>query len=168
LTTASEKKIQKRRKTCSVVRFGFCTLSPSFLSRRGYSVDLLAPATPARNGNFIAKVSLPSFRVDTAEIVTAQSSNKVQIWDNRDLKEFTGEELKKGAYRAGRIPGSSHSNWVLFKKKENQAEWLTASEFQPVLHKLGYDRSKEQYFYCQSGVRSTQALFALCLLSFFY
>jgi thiosulfate/3-mercaptopyruvate sulfurtransferase len=129
----------------------------------GYSVDLLAPATPARNGNFIAKVSLPSFRVDTAEIVTAQSSKKPQIWDNRDLKEFTGEELKKGAYRAGRIPGSSHSNWVLFKKKENQAEWLTAADLHAVLHKLGYDRSREQYFYCQSGVRSTQAIFALYL-----
>jgi thiosulfate/3-mercaptopyruvate sulfurtransferase len=129
----------------------------------GYPVDLLAPATPARSGTFIARVSLPSLRVDTPEIVAAQSSSKAQIWDNRDLKEFTGEELKKGACRAGRIPGSSHSNWTLFKKKENPAEWLTAAELQPVLHKLGYDRSREQYFYCQSGVRSTQALFALYL-----
>lgn len=129
----------------------------------GYPVDLLAPDAPGRSGNFVAKVSLPSLRVDTPEIVTAQNSKKAQIWDNRDLKEFTGEELKKGAHRAGRIPGSNHSNWVLFKTKENQAEWLTAAELQSVLHKLGYDRSKEQYFYCQSGVRSTQALFALYL-----
>jgi thiosulfate/3-mercaptopyruvate sulfurtransferase len=129
----------------------------------GYPVDLLAPAAPARSGNFIAKVSLPSLRVDTPEIIAAQNSSKAQIWDNRDLKEFTGEELKKGAYRAGRIPGSSHSNWVLFKKKENPAEWLTAAELQAELHKLGYDRSREQYFYCQSGVRSTQAIFALYL-----
>jgi thiosulfate/3-mercaptopyruvate sulfurtransferase len=129
----------------------------------GYSVDLLAPSVPARSGNFIAKVALPSFRVDTQEIIAAQNSSGAQIWDNRDLKEFTGEELKKGAYRAGRIPGSNHSNWVLFKKKENQAEWLPASELQPVLHKLGYVRSSEQYFYCQSGVRSTQAIFALYL-----
>jgi 3-mercaptopyruvate sulfurtransferase SseA len=129
----------------------------------GYPVDLQAPDAPARSGTFIARVSLPSLRVDTAEIIAAQGSSKAQIWDNRDLKEFTGEELKKGAYRAGRIPCSSHSNWTLFKKKENQAEWLTAAELQPVLHKLGYDRSREQYFYCQSGVRSTQALFALYL-----
>jgi thiosulfate/3-mercaptopyruvate sulfurtransferase len=101
--------------------------------------------------------------VDTPDIIAAQNSITAQIWDNRDLKEFTGEELKKGAYRAGRIPGSSHSNWTVFKKKENLAEWLTAAELQPVLHKLGYERSKEQYFYCQSGVRSTQALFTLYL-----
>ncbi len=129
----------------------------------GYQVDLLAPDAPVRSGNFIAKVSLSSLRVDTSEIIAAQGSGKAQIWDNRDLKEFTGEELKKGAYRAGRIPGSGHSNWVLFKKKENPAEWLSAAELQTVLHKLGYDRRSDQYFYCQSGVRSTQALFALYL-----
>jgi thiosulfate/3-mercaptopyruvate sulfurtransferase len=28
---------------------------------------------------------------------------------------------------------------------------------------FGYDPKKDQYFYCQSGVRSTQALFALYL-----
>jgi thiosulfate/3-mercaptopyruvate sulfurtransferase len=129
----------------------------------GYPVDLLAPAEAVRKGNFLAKVSLPSLRVDTLDVVAAQSSSKAQIWDNRDLKEFTGEELKKGAYRAGRIPGSSHSDWSLFKKKENQAEWLAAAELKPLIQRLGYDRSKEQYLYCQSGVRSTQALFALYL-----
>jgi thiosulfate/3-mercaptopyruvate sulfurtransferase len=129
----------------------------------GYPVDLLAPAAPARSGNYVAGVALPSFRVDTPDVVAAQNSDEAQIWDNRDTKEFTGEELKKGAQRAGRIPGSSHSSWTVFKKKDNQAEWLTAAELQSVLHKLGYERSKEQYFYCQSGVRSTQAIFALYL-----
>lgn len=129
----------------------------------GYPVDLLAPAAPARSGNFSARVTVPSLRVDTADIVTALGSGKAQLWDNRDIREFTGEELKKGAYRAGRIPGSVHSDWILFKKKENSAEWLTAAEVQSVLQKLGYDKKREQYFYCQSGVRSTQALFALYL-----
>jgi thiosulfate/3-mercaptopyruvate sulfurtransferase len=129
----------------------------------GYPVDLLAPAAPARNGNFVARISLPSLRVDTADVMAARNSSKAQIWDNRDTKEFTGEELKKGAQRAGRIPGSRHSSWSVFKKKDNQAEWLTAAELQPVLHKLGYERSKDQFFYCQSGVRSTQAIFALYL-----
>jgi len=129
----------------------------------GHPVDLLSPAAPTRSGTFIAKVSLPGLRVDTPEIIAAQNSDKAQLWDNRDLKEFSGEELKKGAQRAGRIPGSSHSNWTVFKNKKNPAEWLTAAELQSVLHNLGYDRSKDQYFYCQSGVRSTQALFALYL-----
>lgn len=129
----------------------------------GYPVDLLAPAAPLRSGDFIARVLSPALRVDTADIIAAQKSNSSQIWDNRDIKEFTGEELKKGAYRAGRIPGSSHSDWIIFKKKDNQGEWLSASEVQPLLKKMGYDKSKEQYFYCQSGVRSTQAIFTLYL-----
>lgn len=129
----------------------------------GYPVDLLASSLPGNNGNFTARVSLPALRVDTPDVVAAQGNSAAQIWDNRDIKEFTGEELKKGAYRAGRIPGSSHSDWALFKKKNNQAEWLSASEVTPLLLKLGYDRHKDQYFYCQSGVRSTQALFALYL-----
>lgn len=129
----------------------------------GYTVDLLAPAAPTRSGNFQAKVSLPSLRVETPDVVAAQGSNKAQIWDNRDIKEFTGEELKKGAYRAGRIPGSNHSDWTLFKKKENLAEWISATELKSLIQKLGYERSNEQFFYCQSGVRSTQAIFALYL-----
>jgi thiosulfate/3-mercaptopyruvate sulfurtransferase len=129
----------------------------------GFPVDLLASAAAARSGNFLAKAALPSLRVDTPDVVAAQGSSTAQIWDNRDLKEFTGEELKKGADRAGRIPGSNHSNWSLFKKKENQAEWLSAAELKPLIEQLGYDRTKEQFFYCQSGVRSTQAIFTLYL-----
>jgi thiosulfate/3-mercaptopyruvate sulfurtransferase len=128
-----------------------------------YSTDLLAPSQSAHIGNFTAKVTLPSLRVETPDMIAAQGSSAPQIWDNRDIKEFTGEELKKGAYRAGRIPGSNHSDWAQFKKKDNQAEWLPATEVTVLLSKLGYDRSREQYFYCQSGVRSTQALFALYL-----
>lgn len=129
----------------------------------GYAVDLLAPPQPERKGSFVAKVTVPSLRVDTTDVIAAQGSSKAQIWDNRDIKEFTGEELKKGAYRAGRIPESRHSDWALFKKKENQAEWITAAELAPLIKRLGYDRSKDQYLYCQSGVRSTQAIFALYL-----
>ncbi len=129
----------------------------------GYPTDTLASAAPNRSGNFTAVVALPRLRVDTAEIAEVRNSPSAQLWDNRDSKEFTGEELKKGASRAGRIPGSRHCDWTSFKKSDNQAEWLTAAELQKVLERLGYDRNKEQYFYCQSGVRSTQAIFALYL-----
>jgi thiosulfate/3-mercaptopyruvate sulfurtransferase len=129
----------------------------------GYPVDLLAPSPPDKRGTFTARVAAPTLRVDTPDLIAAQGSRKAQIWDNRDIREFTGEEQKKGAYRAGRIPGSSHSDWALFKKRDNQAEWIPAPELAPLIKKLGYDRTKDQYFYCQSGVRSTQALFALYL-----
>jgi len=129
----------------------------------GYPVEALPLGTTAEPGNFLATIALPRLRVDTPEVADLRNRPKSQLWDNRSLKEFTGEERKKGAYRAGRIPGSRHSEWVLFKSKENPAEWLTASEMQPLLRKLGADPKKDQYFYCQSGVRSTQGLFTLYL-----
>lgn len=128
-----------------------------------FPVEILPPAARRKTGNFVATVAHPDLRVDTSDIVALSGRPTAQLWDNRSLKEFTGEEQRKGAYRAGRIPGSRHSEWVLFKKKENRAEWVTADEMKPLLRKLGVDRKKDQYFYCQSGVRSTQGLFALYL-----
>jgi thiosulfate/3-mercaptopyruvate sulfurtransferase len=128
----------------------------------GYSVDLLAPEA-AQPGTFTASIALPTLRVDTPDILKLKDNSKAQLWDNRDRKEYCGEELKKGAVRAGRIPWGNHSDWAQFKKKDNQAEWLSAAEVKTVLEKQGYDVAKEQYFFCQSGVRSTQAIFALYL-----
>ncbi len=129
----------------------------------GYPVEYLPSDAPARSGNFVARVALPHLRVDTAEIKALHGNPSAQLWDTRGAKEFSGEERKKGAYRAGRIPGSRQSDWVRFKEKGNSAEWLTAAEMESLLVELGYDNRKDQYFYCQSGVRSTQALFALYL-----
>jgi thiosulfate/3-mercaptopyruvate sulfurtransferase len=128
----------------------------------GYETAILAPDA-AKPGTFAARISSPRLRVDTPEIL-ALSSGKGQLWDNRDRKEYCGEELKKGAYRKGHIPWGQHSDWTIFKKKENAAEWISASESQGVLKKLGADPKKDQYFFCQSGVRSTQAMFTFYLL----
>lgn len=131
----------------------------------GYDTAILAPEG-ARRGSFVAKVSAPRLRVDTPEIVSLQNPAKGQLWDNRDRKEYCGEDLKKGAFRKGRIPWGKHGDWVIFKKKENAAEWISAAESQGVLKKLGVDPKKDQYFFCQSGVRSTQVLFTFYLLGY--
>jgi thiosulfate/3-mercaptopyruvate sulfurtransferase len=129
----------------------------------GYPTAILAPEA-AKQGALVAKVSASRLRVDTPEILALRSSDKGQLWDNRDRKEYCGEELKKGAFRKGHIAWGKPSDWTLFKKKENQAEWLAASDAQALLKKLGADPKKDQYFFCQSGVRSTQALFTFYLL----
>ncbi len=120
----------------------------------GYPVEALPHGTKVEPGNFEAAVTLPRLRADTPDVAGLHKHHRAQLWDNRSLGEFTGDVQAKGAYRAGRIPGSRHSEWVLFKTKENSAEWLPAAEMQPLLRKLGFDPKKEQYFYCQSGVRS--------------
>jgi len=129
----------------------------------GYPTDVLAPDA-AKPGTLVAKISAPRLRVDTPEIFALQRGAQGQLWDNRDPKEYSGEELKKGAFRKGRIPWAKPSDWTIFKKKENKAEWITASDSQAALKKLGANPKQDQYFYCQSGVRSTQALFTFYLL----
>lgn len=129
----------------------------------GYDTAVLA-SEPTRAGSFVARISHPGLRVDTSEIVALQDGKKGQLWDNRDRKEFCGEELKKGAFRKGHIPWGKHVDWTNFKIKDNAAEWIFATDAQALLKKLTVDPKKDQYFFCQSGVRSTQALFTFYLL----
>ncbi|MCM0082199.1 sulfurtransferase [Geomonas sp. Red32] len=129
----------------------------------GYDTDFLAPEKN-HSGNFQASVAYPRLRVDTPEILTLKDQHKGQLWDEREQKEYCGEELKKGAYRKGRIPWGKFASWEIFKKKANRAEWVSAEEAASILKKLGADPKKNQYFFCQSGVRSTQALFTFYLL----
>jgi thiosulfate/3-mercaptopyruvate sulfurtransferase len=129
----------------------------------GYDTDLLSPEN-AREGKFVGKIAFPALRVDTPEIVALQTSKKGQLWDQRDTKEFCGEELKKGAYRKGHIPWGKHADWTIFKSRANSAEWISAADAKAIFKKLDVDPKKDQYFFCQSGVRSTQALFTFYLL----
>ncbi|GAW68267.1 sulfurtransferase [Geoanaerobacter pelophilus] len=131
----------------------------------GYDTAILAPDA-AKRGSFVARVALPRSRVETPEILALKDPARGQLWDNRDRKEYCGEELKKGAYRKGRIPWGKHSDWAIFKKKENAGEWVGAAEAQAILKKLGVDGKKDQYFFCQSGVRSTQAMFTFYLMGY--
>lgn len=128
----------------------------------GYPVSLLGADKPV-GGNFIAEIKLPSLRIDTDELASLLDSQDIQVWDTRDLEEYTGAAQRNGAVRAGRIPEAKFNTWTSFKTPENKAVYKTYAEIAAQLKELGYSPDKHQIFYCQSGVRSTQALFALYL-----
>ena len=132
-------------------------------TQTGYSTDLLAGKDPVP-GTWTAKVTYPTFRVDTPEIMALKDRKDVQLWDIRGDSEFCGKEIKQGAFRAGRIPWAVQADYVLVKKKENDAEWLPAEEVLKTMKKLGFDQKKQQYFNCQSGVRTTQWIITLYAL----
>jgi thiosulfate/3-mercaptopyruvate sulfurtransferase len=124
-------------------------------TRSGYGTDMVTGGKATRQGTWVAKVSYPTLRVDTPEILGTKDRADVQLWDVRGDSEFCGNEIKQGAHRAGRIPWAVQADYVLVKTKENESEWLPAAEVQKTVEKLGMDRNKPQYFYCQSGVRCT-------------
>lgn len=129
-------------------------------TKAGYATDLMA-GTDARPGTWAAKVTYPAFRVDTPEIMGLKDRTDAQLWDVRGNSESCGKEIKQGAYRAGRIPWGVQADYVLLKKKDNDAEWLPAEDVQKTVEKLEANTKKHQYFYCQSGVRTSQWIITL-------
>jgi thiosulfate/3-mercaptopyruvate sulfurtransferase len=130
----------------------------------GYGTDLVAGGKASRLGTWVAKVTYPRLRVDTPEIMGLKDRTDAQLWDVREDWEFCGSKIKEGAFRAGRIPWGVQADYVLVKTKENHSEWLSAAEVQKNMEKLGFDPKKEQYFYCQSGVRCTNWMSTLYAL----
>jgi thiosulfate/3-mercaptopyruvate sulfurtransferase len=133
-------------------------------TKAGYKTDLLAGGKASRPGTWVAKLTYPSMLVDSPVIMALKDNAKAQLWDVREDKEFCGNEIKSGAHRAGRVPWAVQADWVNVKEKGNDAEWVTAVEAQKTLKNLGFDPGKQQYFYCQSGVRTTQMIFTLYAL----
>lgn len=133
-------------------------------TRAGYATDLVAGGTAARPGIWVAKVTYPRLRVDTPEILALKDRADGQLWDVREDKEFCGNSIKEGAFRAGRIPWGVQADYVLVKTKANESEWRPAAEVQKTMEKLGFDSNKQQYFYCQSGVRCTSWISTLYAL----
>ncbi len=134
----------------------------------GYDTDILAPDLPETPGNFTAKAALPGWSVSVTTIWRCKTSDDYQLWDTRGDSEWTGAKLKKGAYAKGRIPWATQCDWPAFKKPVKEGgkdtEFRTAAEIQKTLDKYGFDRTKHQVFYCQSGVRTTTEMFALYLM----
>ena len=126
-----------------------------------YDTDILAPDLPDTPGAFTATSALSGWSVSMTTIWRGKTSDDYQIWDTRGDDEWTGAKLKKGAYDKGRIPWAKQCDWPAFK---NGTEFKTAVETQKAIDGFGFDRAKQQIFYCQSGVRTTTEIFALYLL----
>ena len=100
------------------------------------------------------------------DVKKAMEDPNVIILDTRSIEEFTGETLKKGAYRKGRIPGSV---WIEYKEAINVGEgedktFKTVEELRKIYESKGITPDKTIIPYCQSGVRSAHTTFVLTQL----
>lgn len=97
------------------------------------------------------------------EVKAAIEDENVVILDTRSIEEATGEDLKKGAYRKGRIPSGV---WIEYKEAINVGEgedttFKTAKELKELFEAKGITPDKTIIPYCQSGVRSAHTTFVL-------
>jgi thiosulfate/3-mercaptopyruvate sulfurtransferase len=100
-----------------------------------------------------------------ADVWQARSSQRLQLWDTRERSEWSGQQRKRGARRAGRIPWSRHLHWREFRCSGREGSaFRTPSEMQAAIAKHGIDPDRQHIFYCQSGVRTTTVIFGLYLM----
>ncbi len=97
------------------------------------------------------------------DVKAAINDPNVIILDTRSTEEATGESLKKGAFRKGRIPSSV---FIEYKNAINVGEgedttFKTLEELKALYEAKGITPDKTIIAYCQSGVRSAHTTFVL-------
>ncbi|MCH2198652.1 MAG: sulfurtransferase [Flavobacteriales bacterium] len=119
------------------------------------------PKAPIREGfSFRNEVDRSSY-VGLNRLIHATVDSTVILVDTRTLDEFTGAFMKKGAVRAGHIPGAIHYDWG--NAVEMGQSWMLKplDDIQHDLTELGITPEKQIITYCHTGVRSAHTTFVL-------
>ncbi|MGB0431167.1 MAG: sulfurtransferase [Bacteroidia bacterium] len=96
----------------------------------------------------------------------ATESANIALLDCRSKDEYSGKELKKGAFRAGHIPTAIHIDfWENMNMGSDGEIWFRSKqEIEEKYNGLNLSKNDSIIVYCQSGVRSAQTLFVLTKL----
>lgn len=124
----------------------------------GFDTTLSAPSAQD-SGYKAARQDAPDMIADLDEAKAASENEEIILIDTRSIAEATGEKMKSGAYRKGRIPNGI---WLEYKINLNEDKtFKTAEELRKIYEDLGITSDKKIVAYCQSGVRSSQTYFVL-------
>lgn len=106
--------------------------------------------------------SAPSmkFHLDM-EQVRAAADRDFFLLDTRTADEFSGKRQKRGASRAGHIPGSVHIDWAEAINYNTDMKLKGLKELREVYSALPSDVEAPIIVYCHSGVRSAHTTFVL-------
>jgi len=126
----------------------------------------LARARGDKTGNFVATQRRSGWLASMDDVRRAQAGKRVRVWDAREPEEWSGAEKKGSARRAGRIPWAAFQSWKEYRVEIDgkPTGFKSAPEMRQVIKTFKMDPRDEHIFYCQSGVRSTTAVFALWLM----
>ncbi|UTW62487.1 sulfurtransferase [bacterium SCSIO 12741] len=93
------------------------------------------------------------------ELIDRLSDSTLLLVDARNDDEYTGERQKKGAYRAGHIPGAILINYT--ESLSPDYTFKTADSLRALFQSHQVNPEEEVLVYCHSGVRSSHTLFVL-------
>lgn len=104
-----------------------------------------------------------SLSASLEEVIQASKDENVVLLDTRNYDEYMGRSLKKGATRAGHIPGSVRVNYFdAVEGNPREGYQLKSKEaLQKMYADAGITPDKEIITYCHSGVRSAHTTFVL-------
>ena len=91
-------------------------------------------------------------------------SDSVIILDTRSKAEYAGIDQKKGAAKAGRIPGSIHMDWVYTMDATANKKFKSKEELATLYEEVIAMTDRPIVTYCHSGVRSAHTTFVLTQL----
>ena len=103
----------------------------------------------------------PSLNISLEEVKIALNDTNTVILDTRMLDEYNGKRQKEGAFRAGRIPGSIHFDWVSNINYHGDQTILAKDSLLKLYNAIGVSKNKNIITYCHSGVRSAHTTFVL-------
>jgi thiosulfate/3-mercaptopyruvate sulfurtransferase len=121
-----------------------------------------APGSP-RRGHFTPKID-ESWIAESEQVRAAIESPTCSILDVRSDKEWTGAD-PMGTKRGGHIPSAVHHEW---RETIDQAtkRFKPTSVIREMFARTGLSPEKEVITYCQGGIRSAHAAFALRLAGY--
>jgi 3-mercaptopyruvate sulfurtransferase SseA/sterol desaturase/sphingolipid hydroxylase (fatty acid hydroxylase superfamily) len=121
----------------------------------------LEPAYPVASNYAFQGQGNESWIATKEDVLNAVENEDVVIIDTRERDEFTGEYMKDGAKRAGRIPGSVWINWSEAVDYQRQERLKPADQLQKLFEQRGIYPETPIITYCQSGVRSAHTTWVL-------
>lgn len=101
--------------------------------------------------------------ISQQELLEAMEEDAVLI-DARSPEEHSGEYQKKGAARAGRIPGSINVDWEQAVNFQGDKHFKSMEQLEELFGSLGLRKDQTIIVYCHSGVRSAHLTFVLTQL----
>lgn len=101
-----------------------------------------------------------AFHIGLDELYSELNDSSLVIIDSRSLEEYSGEQLKKGAFGKGRVPGSINIDWAHSINYE-AGTFKSIEEIKAVYSANDIDSTSNIVVYCHSGVRSAHTTFVL-------
>lgn len=121
-------------------------------------VELLAASTPY---TFDERKAYMTISASQKDVLDALTDPDVVLVDTRTLDEYTGQMLKNGAAKAGRIPGSVHIDWANAVDYDGTFRFKNVKELRQIYESKGVTKDKKIIAYCHTGVRSAHTQFVL-------